>query len=357
VSENKICKQDNLFNRPKSVNENFLNQKYGLYFFDAITFKSIGDNYGPYTYYSGEIKNTNSFSEGAKITFKQYSYNFEQAYTEIYLSEPTYKPVDAELIYSSTLTGDKYFYTTSQLVDKINLIYNSTGIYTWLPMLYSEKPYYSYGPMLFAELKDESTIGLVSLKSGRLGEHDIRLISSPIPNAIINSYLVPKTIELQGSNDGLIWNKIISSKDGQPVNILSTSFSRMGGNTNYDVIENTKITRKIPLPTSSEIGNRTVPSGKVTTSGTLANLIDQIQSGNKKFETGNGAKIVCVPDAGKISNICGSGYKELWIQSCPEEGIPEDAGGGGGGGGGDNAKEKTISIEENSFRIGSTDYR
>jgi alpha-tubulin suppressor-like RCC1 family protein len=355
----KVCKQDNLFDRPKSVNENFLNQKYGLYFFDAITFKSIGDNYGPYSYYSGEIKNTNSFSEGAKITFKQYSYNFDQAYADIYLSEPIYKPVDTEFIYSSTITGNKYFYTTSELVDKINLIYNSTGIYTWLPMLYSEKPYYSYGPMLFAELKDESTIGLISLKSGRLGEHDIRLISSKIPNTIINSYLVPKTIELQGSNDGLIWNKIISSEDIQPVNVLSTSFNRMGGNTNYDAIENTKVTRNVIVPTSSEIGSRTVPSGKEQTSGTLSNLIDQIESGNKQFATGNGATILCVPTAGRISNICGSGYKELWIPSktCPgEKGLPEedDAGGGDNKDGG---LGKTISIEENAFRIGYTDYR
>jgi len=358
-TEGKVCKQDNLFDRPKSVNENFLNQKYGLYFFDAITFKSIGNNYGPYTYYSGEIKNTNSFSEGAKITFKQYSYNFDEAYADIYLSEPTYKPVNAEFVYSSTLTGNKYFYTTSELVDKINLIYNSTGIYTWLPMLYSEKPYYSYGPMLFAELKDESTIGLISLKSGRLGEHDIRLISSKIPNTIINSYLVPKTIELQGSNDGLIWNKIISSEEMQPVNVLSTSFNRMGGNTNYDAIENTKVTRKVTVPTSSEIGKRTVPSGEEQTSGTLSNLIDKIESGNKQFATGNGATILCIPTAGRISNICGSGYKELWIPSktCPgEKGLPEEAGGGEGENN-DGGAGKTISIEENAFRIGYTDYR
>ena len=357
------CKQDNLFDRPKNVNESSLNQKYGLYFLDAITLKSISTNYGSNSYYSGEIKNANSFSEGDKIAFKQYSYNFEQAYADIYLNNPVYKPVDAEFIYSSTVTGDKYFYTTSQLVDKINLIYNSTGIYTWLPMLYSKKPYYNYGPMLFAELKDESTVGLTSLKSGRLGEHVISLVSAPRPNAIIKSYLVPKSIELQGSDDGLIWNKIISSRDVQPVNVLSTSYTKVGGNINYEAVDNTKVTREITVPISSTTGNRIVPSGTTATSGELSNLIDQIESGNKQFATGNGATIVCVPTAGKVSNICGSGYIELWIPSgCPvpdlqpqESGVKEDDEDG------DKTQEgtdqKTILVEESVFRLGFTDYR
>jgi hypothetical protein len=357
------CKQDNLFDRPKNVNENSLNQKYGLYFLDAITLKSISTNYGANSYYSGEIKNANRFSEGDKIAFKQYSYNFEQAYADIYLNNPAYKPVDAEFIYSSTVTGDKYFYTTSQLVDKINLIYNSTGIYTWLPMLYSKKPYYNYGPMLFAELKDESTVGLTSLKSGRLGEHIISLISAPNPSAFIKSYLVPKTIELQGSDDGLTWNKIISSQDVQPVNVLSTSYTKVGGNINYEAVDNTKVTREITVPISSTTGNRIVPSGTAATSGELSSLIDQIESGNKQFATGNGATIVCVPTAGKVSNICGSGYIELWIPSgCPvpdlqpqESGVKEDNEDG------DKSEEgtdkKTILVEESVFRLGFTDYR
>jgi alpha-tubulin suppressor-like RCC1 family protein len=356
------CKQDNLFDRPKNVNENSLNQKYGLYFLDAITLKSISANYGPYSYYSGEIKNANSFSEGDKIIFNQYSYNFEQAYADIYFNNPTYKPINAEFVYSSTLTGDKYFYTTSQLVDKINLTYNSTGIYTWLPILYSKKPYYNYGPMLFAELKDESTVGLISLKSGRLGEHAISLISAPKPNAIIKSYLVPKIIELQGSDDGLIWNKIISSKDMQPVNVLSTSYTKVGGNINYEAIDNTKVTREITVPISSTTGNRIVPSGKVTTSGELSDLIDQIESGNKQFETGNGATIVCIPKSGKLSKICGSGYLELYIPSgCPIPGTgekeKEEKEDENGDKNQENTEEKTVLVEENVFRLGFTDYQ
>jgi hypothetical protein len=356
------CKQDNLFDRPKNVNENSLNQKYGLYFLDAITLKSISANYGANSYYSGEIKNANSFAEGDKIAFKQYSYNFEQAYADIYLNNPVYKPVDAEFIYSSTVTGDKYFYTTSQLADKINLIYNSTGIYTWLPMLYSKKPYYNYGPILFAELKDESTIGLTSLKSGRLGEHVISLISAPRPNAIINSYLVPKTIELQGSNDGLIWNKIISSKDVQPVNVLTTSYTKEGGNINYEAVNNTKVIREITVPISSTTGNRIIPSGKQTTSGSLANLIDEIESGNKQFETGNGATIVCIPASGKLSKICGSGYFELYVPSgcpIPKTGIKEEEEKEKKEGEGEEEgfQTKKIKIEESVFRIGFTDYK
>jgi alpha-tubulin suppressor-like RCC1 family protein len=357
------CKQDNLFDRPKDVDENTINQQYGLYFLDAITLKSISTNYGPYAYYSGEINNVNSFAEGDKITFNQYSYPFEKVYADIYLSNPTYKPVNAEFIYSSTNTGDKYFYTTSQLVDRINSVYYSSGIYTWLPMLYSEKPYYSYGPMLFAELKDESTISLISLKSGRLGEHQILLTYAPRPNSMINTYLVPKTIELQGSDDGITWNKIVSSQDVQPVNVLSTSYTQVGGNINYEAINNTTVTREITVPISATTGNRIVPSGTTTTSGDLSNLIDQIESGNKQFATGNGATIVCVPTAGKFSKICGSGYIELWIPSgCPVPDLkPKESGAKEADAEGDvteeNTDKKTILVEESVFRLGFTDYR
>ena len=228
-------------------------------------------------------------------------------------------------------------------------------------MLYSKKPYYHYGPMLLAELKDQSTIGLMSLKSGRLGEHDISVKSTRL-NARINSYLVPKIIELQGSNDGENWNNIISSKDVQPVNVLSTSYTKIGGNINYDIIDNTKVTRKITVPISSTTGNRIVPSGANTNSGDLLDLIDKLESGNKQFSTGDGATIVCIPTAGKISNICGSGYIELWIPSgCPvpslepqESGIKENDNGDAEQ---ENANKKTISIEENVFRVGFTDYR
>jgi hypothetical protein len=355
-----ICNQDNLFNRPKNVNENTINQEYGLYFLDAITLRSIKDNYGPSSYYSGVIKNPNNFIDGDKVIFNQYSYPFEDVYRSIYGFDPTHSPVNAEFIYSSTNTGDEYFYTPSQLVDKLNLKFNSSGIYTWIPMLYAKYPAYSYGPLLNAELKDESTISLTSLQSGRLGDNQILLTFGP--RAVISSYLVPKTIELQGSNDGVTWNKVISSQDVQPVNILETSYITDGGTINYQAIDNTKVTREITVPISSTVGNRIVPSGTPATSGDLSNLIEQIESGNKQFATGNGATIVCVPTAGKLSKICGSGYIELWIPSgCPvpdlqpkESGVKEDDNGDKTE---EKTEEKTMLVEENVFRVGFTDYR
>jgi len=345
------------------VNENTINQEYGLYFLDAITLRSIKDNYGPSSYYSGVIKNPNNFIDGDKITINQYAYAFEDVYKGIYGFNPTHSPVNAEFIYSSTNTGDKYFYTASQLVDKLNLKFNSSGIYTWIPMLYAKYPAYSYGPLLHAELKDDSTISLASLQSGRLGENQISLTFGP--RSVITSYLVPKAIELQGSNDGINWYKIVSSQDVQPVNLLKTSYNTAGGVINYQAIDNTKITREITVPTSSTVGNRIVPSGTAATSGDLSNLIDQIQSGNQQFETGNGATIICVPTAGKFSKICGSGYIELWIPSgCPvpelpdpspkESGVKEDDNGDKTE---EKTEEKTMIIEENVFRVGFTDYR
>lgn len=357
------CKQDNLFNRPKNVNENTINQEYGLYFLDAITLRSIKDNYGPSSYYSGVIKNVNNFIDGDKIIFNQYAYPFENVYKSIYGFDPTHSPVNAEFIYSTNNVGDEYFFTASELVDKINLKFNSSGIYTWIPMLYAKYPAYSYGPLLHAELKDDSTISLASLQSGRLGENQISLTFGP--RSVITSYLVPQTIELQGSNDGINWYKIVSSEDVQPVNLLKTSYNTGGGAINYQAIDNTKIIREITVPTSSTVGNRIVPSGTTATSGDLSNLIEQIESGNKQFETGNGATIVCVPTAGKFSKICGSGYIELWIPSgCPvpelpdpspkESGVKEDDNGDKTE---EKTEEKTMIVEENTFRVGFADYR
>jgi hypothetical protein len=201
---------------------------------------------------------------------------------------------------------------------------------------------------------------LISLQSGRLGEHQISITFGP--RATITSYLVPKVIQLQGSNDGVNWNKVVSSEDVQPVNILSTSYNIAGGAINYAAINNTKVTREITVPISATTGNRIVPSGTATTSGDLLDLINQIESGNKQFQTGNGATIVCVPTAGKFSTICGSGYTELWIPSgCPisgaepkESGVKEDDNGDKQQ---EQTQEKTMLVEENVFRVGFTDYR
>jgi hypothetical protein len=144
--------------------------------------------------------------------------------------------------------------------------------------------------------------------------------------------------------------------------VLGTSYIKAGGNINYEAVDNTKVKREITVPISSTTGNRIVPSGTIATSGELSDLIDQIESGNKQFETGNGATIVCVPTAGKFSKICGSGYIELWIPSgCPisgaepkESGVKEDDNGDKQQ---EQTQEKTMLVEENVFRVGFTDYR
>lgn len=355
------CPENSLFKIPEDINENTINQQYGLYFLDAINLKSIKDNYGANVFYSGEIINPNKFIDGDKIQFNQYSYPFEEVHKNIYGFDSIYPPINAEFIYSSTTTGDEYFFTASELVDKINLKFNSTGVYSWIPMLYSKYPRYSYGPLLSGKLENESTISLVSLKSGRLGEHAINLDLGP--RSVIVSYLLPKVIELQGSNNGSNWDTIVSSKDIQPVNILKTNPNAIGGTIKYEEINNTKVIREVTLPVGSTIGIRIIPSGENANSGSLSNLIDQIESGNKKFETGNGATIVCVPTAGKISNICGSGYIELYIPSgCPipeterneeeekqKEKEKQDAEKEG-------STKKKIKIEDNVFRIGFVNY-
>lgn len=356
------CPENSLFKIPEDTNENTINQQYGLYFLDAINLKSIKENYGKDAFYSGEIINPNKFIDGDKIQFNQYSYPFEEVHKKIYGFDSIYKPINTEFIYSSTTTGDEYFFTASELVDKINLKFNSTGIYSWIPMLYSKYPRYSYGPLLSGKLENDSKISLISLKSGKLGEHAINLDLGP--RSVIVSYLLPKVIELQASNNGLDWSTIISSKNIQPVNILKTNPDAVGGIIKYEEIDNTKVIREITLPTSSTTGIRIIPSGENATSGSLSNLIDQIESGNKQFATGNGATIVCIPSSsGKLSKICGSGYLELYIPSgCPipktgekeeEEETKEEEKQ-------DQEKEdstkKKIKVEDNVFRIGFVNY-
>jgi len=356
------CPENNLFKIPEDTKENKINQQYGLYFLDAINLKSIKENYGKDAFYSGEIINPNKFIDGDKIQFNQYSYPFEEVHKKIYGFDSIYKPINTEFIYSSTTTGDKYFFTASELVDKINLKFNSTGIYSWIPMLYNKYPRYSYSPLLSGKLENDSKISLVSLKSGRLGEHAINLDLEP--RAVLVSYLLPKIIELQGSDNGSNWDTIISSRDIQPVNILKTNPNAVGGTIKYEEIDNTKVIREVSLPVGSTTGIRIIPSGRDTTSGDLANLIDEIESGNKQFETGAGATIVCIPSSsGKLSKICGSGYLELYIPSgCPipktgikekeEEAEAEEEGEGEKEG----FNKRKIKIEDNVYRIGFVNY-
>ena len=355
------CPENNLFKIPEDTNENTINQQYGLYFLDAINLKSIKENYGKNAFYSGEIINPNKFIDGDKIQFNQYSYQFEEVHKKLYGFDPIYKAVNTEFIYSSTTTGDEYFFTASELVDKINLKFNSTGIYSWIPMLYNKYPRYSYGPLLSGKLENDSKISLISLKSGKLGEHAINLDLGP--RSVIVSYLLPKVIELQGSNDGLNWGTIISSKNIQPVNILKTNPDAVGGRIKYEEIDNTKVIRELSLPVGSTTGIRIIPSGENATSGSLADLIDQIESGNKQFATGNGATIVCIPSSsGKLSKICGSGYLELYIPSgCPIPrtgitGIKEEEEEEEGQGEKEGFKTKKIKIEDNVYRIGFVNY-
>ena len=312
------CGIDKLFDRPSNVNDNSTNQQYSIYYLDALSLSAISDNYGPHIVYSGEIGNVDKLVDGDKITINQYSYPYQDIYKKIYNTNPIYPAVNTEFIYSSSLTGDKYFYGQDQLIDKINNVYNTTGIYTWLPMLYSKNPKFNYSKMLSASKKDDRTVTLVSLKSGRLGEHSLKIELAP--RSTISTYLLPKIIKLEGSDDGISWNTIVSSEIVQPINILGSPALSGGGAIKYGDIKYTEVNRTIEVPTSSTVGSRIVPSGE--TSGQLNNIINQITSGNRNITGANGNITTCVASVGSFSKICGSGFYELMTPSgCP---LPEE---------------------------------
>ena len=362
------CKENGCQNLAVNVQYNLnnptLNQSgdaiySGVFFLDSLNPTTVNIKYN-LNYYSGQIA-VNSFYEGDKITFKQYTFDFDRVYTNLYGLRPPFKEYTTEFIFSNSLVGNNYFSGKQDLINKINYKLGSSGFYSWKPLRYNETPEFEYGPLITGidggiDASGNNLINIISLRSGKFGSHDIKLILQP--RLQIYNYLVPKIIRLEISDDYINWTGVVTSENRQPINTYIKSPSALVGNIKYDEIENTKYTVTRTIPTSSETENIVEEEEE--------NLEDLI----KKFESGNliSGSYICILDPTGSGINCGSGYKDYFIAStinfnCKEK-LPGELPGTGASGQSQIDEEPTqkgedgqiLTEEINRFRIGFYDY-
>jgi hypothetical protein len=362
------CKENGCENLAASVQYNLnnptLNQSgdaaySGVFFLDNLNPATVNTKYN-LNYYSGQIA-VNSFYEGDKITFKQYTFDFEKVYTSLYGSRPGVKEYTTEFIFSNSIIGNDYFSGKQDLINKINYKLGSSGLYSWKPLKYSSTPEFEYAPLLTGvdagiDASGNNLINIVSLRSGKFGSHDIKLILQP--RLQVYNYLVPNIIRLEISDDYVNWTGVVTSENRQSINTYIKSPNAAVGAIRYDEIENTKYTVTRTIPTSSETEDIVQDEEE--------NLEDLIKS----FESGNviSGDYICILDPTGSGINCGSGYRDYLIASkidfnCKEKG-PSELPGTGATGQSQNALEETQKSEDSQtltqevdrFRIGFYDY-
>jgi hypothetical protein len=360
------CKENGCQNLAQSVQYNLDNPTLsqsgdkiysGVFFLDNLNPATVNTKYN-INYYSGQIA-VNSFYEGDKITFKQYTFDFEKVYTNLYGTRPAIKEYTTEFIFSNSLIGNNYFSGKQDLINKINYKFASSGLYSWKPLKYNKTPEFEYGPLLTGidagiDSSGNNLIDIVSLRSGKFGSHDIKLVLQP--RLQIYNYLVPKIIKLEISDDFINWTGVVTSENRQPINTYIKSPNALVTTIPYDQIENTKYTVTKIIPTSSETENLVEEEEE-----NLEDLVNKFASGNLLS-----GSYICILDPTGSGINCGSGYKDYLISSkidfnCKEKGPPElpDTGATG-----QNALEETQKSEDSQtltqevdrFRIGFYDY-
>ena len=330
----------------------------GVFFLDNLNPSTVNIKYN-INYYSGQIA-FNSFYEGDKITFKQYPFDFEKVYQRLYGSAPAIKEYVTEFIFSNSSIGNNYFSGKQDLINKINIKLASSGLYSWKPLKYKNIPEFEYGPLMTGidggiDASGNNIVNLVSLRSGKFGSHDIKLVLQP--RLQIYNYLVPNIIRLEISDDFVNWTGVVSSQNRQPINTYIKSPNNTVGNIRYDEIENTKYTITKIIPTSSEtesIDEEELDLEKLASSFASGNLV----SGD----------YICILDVNSSGINCGTGYKDYFVGTkldftCKEK-LPSELPDTGSSGQSPQQQEKTQKAEDSQaltqdidrFRIGFYDY-
>jgi hypothetical protein len=243
----RIKKTDLIFDQEEISIADYLENKFNILFLDNISFSKIKESY--FLNYSGQINNTKSFIEGDSIAIRQYYYPYEECFSKIFYRDPEYSEVDQRLIYSIEKSGENYFSNQNELIQKINLIYNSSGIYSWIPLAFKDEPVYDFGPLLLAEAIDDNNISIKSLKSGLLGKHLIKFESGPERKGIASTWMLPKNIKLQGSNNLIDWVNIVDTSTDKSLNEIIENIP-FAGKIPYDnekAAKDTKITKTVGI--------------------------------------------------------------------------------------------------------------
>lgn len=362
------CKENGCQNLATNVQYNLdnptLNQSgdaaySGVFFLDNLNPATVNTKYNLNSY-SGQIA-VNSFYEGDKITFKQYTFDFDKVYGSLYGLRPAIKEYATEFVFSNSSIGDNYFSGKQDLINKINYKFASSGLYSWKPLKYNKTPEFEYGPLMTGidggiDASGNNIVNLVSLRSGKFGSHDIKLILQP--RLQVYNYLVPNIIKLEISDDFINWTGVVTSENRQPINTYIKSPNNTIGSIRYNEIENTKYTVTRTIPTSSEIENITQEEEE-----DLEDLVNSFASGN--LISGS---YICILDPTASGINCGTGYKDYFVGStinfnCKEKG-PEELPDTGATGQSQVEQEEISKGEEsqvlteevNRFRIGFYDY-
>ena len=305
-----------------------------VFFLDTSSPKTLDLKYNS-TYYSGQII-FKDFYEGDKISFKQYPFDFDLVYKSLYSVSPslTRKEYTIDFIYSENLTGNNYFSGKQDLIDKININLANKSYYSWMPFKYNPRIEFDYGPLLTGidmglNNDGEEVIGLLALKSGKLGSYSMRLnLESRLQ---IYNYLVPKIIKLQVSDDGQNWTDIVSSENRQPINTYlkyptaQVPYPIVQTNIKYDELPNTKYKYEKTVPISSEITSQNANSEDVENLASLASGIaskSPLVSGNNVSGISPNTKTqtLCIPNPTGSGIVCGKGFIDFNLTSTSEQG-------------------------------------
>lgn len=343
----------------------------GIFFIDELNHALIHIKYN-LNYYSGQI-GFNSFYEGDKIKFKQYPFDYDKGFENVYGYKPLIKEYKTEFTYSKSKIGIDYFSGKQDLIDKINLKFASSGLFSWKPLKYYPTPQYEYGPLLTGidggiDASGNNVINLISLRSGKFGSHKIELDLQP--RLEIYNYLVPKIMRLEISDDYVNWTGVTTSENRLPINLYIKNPNRsVPTEIPYDDIPNTvyKIPKNISISSEIETIDK---SEEEEEEEDLEDLVQQFASGN--IVSG---ETICILDPTSSGVVCGSGYKDFMLGNlfsfqCKEKDLSlEDLGGLDTGVGGltvEQPQDNTSTSKEenntgmfqeiNRFRISYYDY-
>jgi len=279
----------------------------GIFFIDDLNHATIHIKYN-LNYYSGQIA-FNNFYEGDKIKFKQYPFNYNEGFENVYGYKPSIKEYTTEFIYSKSINSINYFTGKQDLINKINLKLASSGLFSWKPLKYYHTPQYEYGPLLTGidggfDASGNSIINLISLRSGKFGSHKIELDLQP--RLEIYNYLVPKIMRLEISDNYVDWTGVVTSENRLPVNVyIKNKDAIVPVEIPYEDIPNTVYFNSKPITISSE--TEIVNKGEEEEED-LEDLVEQFSSGN--IISGD---TICILDPTSSGVVCGSGYKDFML--------------------------------------------
>ena len=328
-----------------------------VFFLDDLPGSLITQKYSM-SYYSGKL-DLKYFTEGDSLVFNQYPFNYENVYQTIYNQKSRFSGVKESFIFSEKITGINYFSGRAEFINKFNNKLAAKSYPVWVPMRYSKTPNYINNPLISGSISDESDtiVNFVSLISGKFGSYDINL--SLTPRYELYSYMVPEIIKLQGSNDGVNWQDIISSKNVQPLNVYLKNKTLESPDIQYNLIDYSqiKITGSYNITSEVEVEPETEDP----------NLGGGESGSATKFTTG---KYLCIRSPGKSGAHCGSGFLEIEMvrDFCKPTGSIDSSSSSSKNSSSSSTSSisktyvkvtKTIKTEKNidSFRLGFFDYK